>query len=179
MATKKAKTTYPSVTQILRPFIPVEYMTDDGRNRGTRVHNYCRAYLEGRYVVPEVDDRGYFESFKKFADRFIDGYIYLEKRYVDDKYCFHGKADGLFNMKGYPGTCIGDWKTGVMQKTYVGQVAAYWHLARINGHLDCNNAFVLSLRQNGAIAVPKFIPNLELEFNYFLNAFAAFNRYGR
>lgn len=169
----------PTVTQILRPFIATEFMTDEGRDKGTAVHDLCQEVLEGRSSVPNFKYAGYMISFDKFIQKYLDSYVFLEKRLKDNSYGFSGRPDGLFYITlRNDGSYIGDWKTGGMQKTYAGQLAGYWHLARKNGYSDCVGGFDLILDKDGKMARPVFVDHIEREFRYFLNALSAFKRYG-
>ena len=153
-------------------------MRPESRARGTAVHNMIQAHLTGQPTIAYLQYAGFLTSFERFAQEQLDTYVFLEKRLHDPEYGYNGKPDGLLYLRTRDnGSYIGDWKTGGMQKTYPGQIAGYWHLARANGFDDCVGGFDLMLYPDGKAARPVFVNDIRLEFNYFLNALAAFKRY--
>ena len=129
-------TGYPSVTDIIRPFIDSQWFTEDARNRGSFVHQAVAAYLNGVWSPPLPDVwQPYVDSAKDWIDRMIDRVLVVEQRFVDADKGFCGKPDLIATIRGDNGPTLIDWKTSASyQKWWPVQIAAYRRLARVNGH---------------------------------------------
>jgi hypothetical protein len=123
-------TGYPSVTQILDPWIDPTYWTEEARDRGTAVHAAAEAYLKGLFVVPlPVDWQPYFDSLRRWVDEMVTEVVIVEERMVDKTLGFCGKLDLLAVLKGDTIPSQVDWKTSQTPFPWWSlQSAAYRHL---------------------------------------------------
>ena len=126
----------PTVTEILSPFVDYSHVPPDrlemAAERGSLVHAAIKSHLLGLYCPPlRNDSQGYFDSFRRWADKMIDTVIFVEKELADFEFGFIGHPDFLGILKGDNGfASLEDWKTPLVEsKTWEAQVAGgYWHL---------------------------------------------------
>jgi len=174
------KSQYPSVTTVLDVYVETQFFTKEAAERGDIVHAATANYLLGNYVAPlDIEYSGYYDSAKRYIDRYVEEIITVEVRLEDEKNRYNGKADLGCRIKGRPHAGILDWKTGqAVMKTWGGQVSAYLNLAKINIP-SFNWAWAASVRLDPLGKMPKldFVSNPKIEFQYFLNALAAYRRY--
>ena len=171
----------PSVTDIIRPYINSDWFTEESSKRGSAVHASCAAYLLKLYAPPLQDEyRGYFESFKRWADAVIEDVILVEKRLIDEKLAFCGKPDMVVKLKGDKGFSLPDIKTGqATLRAWQIQSAAYRHLARVNG-IETSRGFPIRLKEDGSGILPiiDYSKNIQKDFNVFqglLNSYKFFH----
>ena len=123
----KNDTGFPSVSDIIRPYINTKYFTDECRIRGTAIHACCASHIQGLYfpkLKPEY--QGYMDSFKEWADENIEDVILVEERLVDEDLGYCGQLDTVLELKDHEKPCIVDWKTGkTLQKSWILSIAAY------------------------------------------------------
>lgn len=121
------KTGFPSVSDIIRPYIDTQYFTEESKVRGTAIHACCASYLNGLYVPrlkPEY--QGYIDSFKTWADENVDEVIKTETRLIDEDLGYCGQLDAVLRLKDHENVCIVDWKTGkALQKSWILSISAY------------------------------------------------------
>lgn len=121
------KTGFPSVSDIIRPYINTKYFTEESAVRGTAIHACCANYIQGLYfpkLKPEYQD--YIDSFKIWADENVEEVIKVETRLIDEDLGYCGKLDAVLRLKGLDNLCIVDWKTGkALQKSWILSIAAY------------------------------------------------------
>ena len=177
---KKMK--YLTVTQILAKYLDSKWFTEEGRDRGTIVHNACKNHLLGLYSFPlPYKYQGYFDSFQRYAEKHFDQVLLVEKRLVDHRYKYSGKPDVVVKLKGKTVPDVGDWKTALsFSETWAGQIAAYHNLVLVDKSskiTELDSGFSLRLMEDGSMAKPNYIDNIELEFQFFLNALSAHKRY--
>ena len=164
-------TGYPSVTEIINPFIDDEWFTEEHSNRGSAVHAACASHMLGLYVVPLSQQyQPYFDSFMRWCDIVKPETIEVEKRLIETRLGFCGQLD-LACWVGKELRII-DFKTS--QAKYLWwrlQGAAYRHLWDNN---ECDRSLgggSLRLSSEGRTAIydpwPKSYQN---EFNIFLGA---------
>jgi len=177
------KSPYDSVTKVLSPFIDSQWFKSEDAYRGSFVHNALKNYLLGIWSPePPEEYKGYIESGISWLSENIQDIIMVEggdeTRMVDTVNRYSGQPDLLCTLKLNPKPGVVDWKTSIaIGSTWVGQISAYWNLARINGFPDVAWGASVRLRKSGKIALSNFIQNLDLELQYFLNANAAYRRY--
>jgi hypothetical protein len=120
-------TGFPSVSDIIRPYIDTQWFTEESAMRGTAIHACCASYIQGLYfpkLKPEY--QGYMDSFKKWADKNIEEVLLVEKRLVDKDLGYCGQLDAVLKLKNHEKPCIVDWKTGkALQKSWILSIAAY------------------------------------------------------
>lgn len=165
-------TGFHSVTDAIKRFVESEWIAQEYLDRGTAVHDAAHTYLMGDYVVPIRSDwRGYFESFKRWADANEPIVEAAETRWTDETLKFTGQIDFVGRVKSRPGRGLIDFKTAIAaSKWHRLQGAAYRHLAGKNG-LPVNWGGNLRLRPDGKM--PLFDPwpdNSAADFSRFLCA---------
>lgn len=162
------KTGYPSVTEVIRPYVNAEFFTEESRERGTAVHAACAAHLHGKYVVPLKNDwRGYFDSFKTWCDMAEPTPIYTEERLIDTQYGFCGKPDFCGKIKGIDGVGIADWKTSItIGKSWPIQIAAYRSLSPVITSWGLS----LRLKSDGGMPLANIYKDQTLDLNLFMSA---------
>jgi hypothetical protein len=133
------------------------------------------------YAPPLPDEyRGYFESFKKWAESVIDEVILVEKRLIDERLGYCGKPDMVVKLKGDKWLSLPDIKTGqATMRAWQIQSAAYRHLAKVNG-IETSRGFPIRLKEDGSGILPiiDYPKNIQKDFNVFqgmLNAWRYFH----
>lgn len=175
-------TGFPSVSDIIRPYIDTQWFTEESAMRGTAIHACCASHIQGLYfpkLKPEY--QGYMDSFKEWADKNIEDVILVEERLVDKDLGYCGQIDAGLKLKGYEKPFIVDFKTGkAMQRSHKLQVAAYAALEakRNEQPIDAYNCITLRLKADGTgcLAV-RFLDNQD-NFEIFkgmLRAYCFFN----
>ncbi len=170
---------FPTVTQVLDPFIDKEWFKPEHQKRGTAVHDAVKCHLLGLWSVPLPEEyQGYYESGLRWIDENVDKIIMVEQRLVDYNYKYTGRPDLFATIRKNPEVGIADWKTSVAldRKRWSGQSAGYYNLGRVNEY-DIEWACSVRLRSDGKMAMADFVKNLPLELQYFLNALTAYKRY--
>jgi len=166
-------TGFPSVTEILNPYIDSTWFTDEAAERGTAIHAAASAYLQGLFVPPlKPVWKGYFESFKKWSD-IIDEVILTEERLTDANMGFTGQPDMIIKIKGDAGLSLPDIKTGQSKlKVWEIQSAAYRHLAKAVKGIDTIRGFPVRPKPDGSGVLPvgDYARNYQNDFNIFRSA---------
>ena len=127
------------------------------------------AHAQNLFVprLPE-DHQGYFDSFRRWFDRYVHTVIWVEKELRDTTYLFHGHPDILCTLISDE-TVIVDYKTPVTESpTWRAQLAAYGHLAKID------KAMALQPNPDGREAKAIRYTNQKADFAAFLNALFAY-----
>jgi hypothetical protein len=166
-------TGYPSVTQILSPWIDTEWFTEESRERGTAVHEHCAAFLTGKYMIPiKREWSGYVNSFKLWADINLKSLILSEERLIDKSFGYCGQLDIACTLKTKKGIGVIDLKTGAKADWHCLQVAAYRKLFDIaNPQVITQWGLGIRLKKDGSIPiVDKFSNDILMDFNLFLSA---------
>lgn len=147
------KTGYPSVSDIIRPYIDTQYFTEDCMIRGTAVHACVANYLSGLYFPKlKSEYQGYVDSFKIWADENVEEVVKIETRLIDEDLGYCGKLDAVLRLKNRDKLCVVDWKTGkAMQRSHKLQIAAYAALeAKWEGlAIDAYDCIVVRLKVDG------------------------------
>ena len=183
IGTYSNKSGYPSVTEVLSPFVDTKWFTDECCYRGSYSHNALKNHLLGIWSPPHPEEyQKYIDSGKSWLDENIQDIIMVEggdeTRMVDTVNRYSGQPDLIATLKINPKPGIIDWKTSLaFSVVWNGQIAGYWNLAKIGGFPDVAWGASVRLRKDGRIALSNFIQNLDLELQYFLNANAAYRRY--
>jgi hypothetical protein len=178
-------TGFPSVSDIIRPYINTKYFTDECRIRGTAIHACCASYIQGLYfprLKPEY--QGYMDSFKRWADKNIEEVILVEKRLVDKDLGYCGQLDAILRLKGHEKPFVVDLKTGKsIQRSWKLQLAAYTYLEamsapQIGATVDAYNCISLRVKAEGtgcrAVKYKNCQENFEI-FKGMLKSYKFFN----
>ncbi len=153
-------------------------------DRGNAVHAASQAYQENLFYSLPKDYQGYFQSFCKWFDRYVEMVLFTEKRFEDPFLSFNGKPDLGAQLKkpmfqserkpdGYRFPII-DIKTGQVEgQTWCGQGAAYQHLAnQVSPIYDCS--IFLQVKPNGDWPKVLLYEYVEKDFSAFLSALNAY-----
>lgn len=123
-------TGFPSVTQIISPYIDFSAIRPDvlqrACERGTIIHEAAAEYLRGGFPLCPKEHCGYFDSFQRWADVMIQDCVLIEKRITGLIRGYTGQVDLLARLKGDEGLTLIDFKTSATgQKSWRVQLAAY------------------------------------------------------
>ena len=142
------ETGFPSVSDILSPYIDKRWFTDESQIRGTAIHACCASYLRGLYVPKlKQEYQGYVDSFKIWADENIEDVILVEERLVDKDLGYCGQLDCVLKLKKHEKLCVSDLKTGkALQKSWILSIAAYAALEARRQHLGIDAYDCISVR---------------------------------
>jgi hypothetical protein len=148
----------PSVTEILAPHSDFSHVLAHilvpAQDRGDAVHGLCALYAQ-KLWIPEVPVNltGYFESFTRWFDQFVEEVILVEAELRDEDRGYCGHPDFIGRLWGDPGLILIDWKSAVaLFKIWRLQVAGgYRGLAEKNGY-PITRVASLRLQKDGKIA---------------------------
>lgn len=105
----------PSITQAIGEagFVNTEFYTDEGRDRGTFVHDACWFYDENDFDWHNVDERlhGYVKAYIKFRKEADFEPDIIEKKYYDELFWFAGRPDRAGRLGKEPKAIV-EIKTG-------------------------------------------------------------------
>jgi len=176
----------PSVTRVIAPWTKFDHVPEDvltrAAERGTRVHEACRAIAEGIGFFPmSEEDRaiaGYVQSFRLWFEAVVKECIFTELELLDDHFGFVGHPD-LLVISHEGERLLIDLKSPVTKsKTWRLQLAAYAHLCREAGYFPDK---IGSLRLHPEGKPPRmdwYEESTLQDFNVFLsclNAYRFFN----
>lgn len=173
------ETGYPSVTQILRPFINSDWFLPEHAERGSAVHSAAAAHLKGAYVPPLAPDhQPYFDSFRKWAEVSIDTVILVEERIIDPGLGFCGQPDLVCVMRGDTGNTLADFKTSqAVQKWWRLQSSAYSHLCVEAKDMVIHRRISVRLKNDGSGCLIDEYSGLT-DWNVFRSALNCFYYFG-
>lgn len=172
-------TGFPSVTELIKPYIDTEWFTEEARGRGSAVHAACAANLLGLFVVQLPDEWiGYYNSFIKWFDVVRPKPMVVEKRFSDARLGFCGQLDLVF-VDGQQCVLV-DLKTSQQKQGWWElQYAAYKHLFDLNYLEKIHRGGCLRLKPDGSMPIFDEMPrDTSQAFNVFtglLNAHKFFN----
>ena len=162
-----------SVTTALSPFVDFSkvpsYRLWYAMTRGTNLHMCFAAHAQSLLVprLPE-DHQLYFDSFRRWFDKYVHKVIWVEKQLHSKTYGYHGHPDILCELVSSE-IVITDYKTPITESpTWKAQLAAYGHLAKID------KAMVLQPHPEGREAKAIRYENRKADFAAFLNALFAY-----
>jgi hypothetical protein len=165
-------TGYPSVTQVLRPWVDTSWFTAESRARGTAVHDAVAQYLGGRpafMVSLQPNWRGYFNSARWWIDAHVADVLMAEVRLQDDQWRYCGQPDLVARLRD-GSIALVDWKTGAAARWHQLQIAGYRHLAKGAG-VTTSRGMTIRLRDDGsAPLVDEHARNHEQDLNRLLGA---------
>ena len=174
------ETGYPSATQVIRPYVDLSKINPKvlavACDRGSRCHDAIADHLMDGFPGIDADVRPYFDSFLSWADQMIESVIMVEDRLSDPVMMFTGQLDLVARLKGDTGYTLIDWKTSqVGSKAWRLQIAAYRHLASVNG-IDTIRGMTVRLKRDGSGAlVTEYPANYKNDFSVFLGLLNAHN----
>jgi hypothetical protein len=153
---------YPRVTEILQKYFDAAGIPEGtlaaAQERGTVVHAAVAAYALGLWASVPEDLQGFFDSFKRWFDVYVQEVISVEMELVNGVWQYQGHADLIAKVIGYvtatPVIAVIDYKTPVAAKnSWRMQCAAYVEASRKDYGVEIGGA--LQLRKDGGI--PKMI----------------------
>lgn len=165
----------PSVTTVLSPWADFSMVREDvlkaACDRGTMVHNAMAAHALGLFV-PKLPEgyQGYFDSGRRWFDRFVSEVILVEPELIDKDFGFCGHPDLICGLKSCTGYAIPDYKTAqTPSKTWAPQLAGYKRLAEKEGY-HIHRLFNVILKPDGKMAKVVEYLNSPNDFKAFLSA---------
>jgi len=131
---------FPSVTEVMQPWVNFSRVPPRLLEAAAEI---CAAYAQGIPVIGlGLDDerKGYFDSFRRWFDAFVDEVILSEERLFDEQIGFSGEPDLVVRVKKTVGGSVDliDLKTPLgLSKSWRVQLAGYQHLCEVKGiHID-------------------------------------------
>jgi len=164
-------TPYPSVTEVLCPWINTTWFTPESRDRGSAVHHELAEYINGKpafLVNLPPEWRGYFDSGRRWIDAHVIEVLLTEARISDPQWRFCGQPDLICKTKLHSSILL-DWKTGAKARWHRLQIAGYRHLARPVWPTD--RGLTIRLHPDGSMpSVDEHPANIEQDLSRLLSA---------
>jgi hypothetical protein len=169
-----------SVTTVLGPFTDFSSVPsgilEKAITRGKDTHRYSIAYALGM-LFQEVPDyiKGYFDSFKRWFDKYVEKVYFAEVLLKDEILGFHGHPD-LFVRMVDGRDVVPDIKTPAVESpTWKAQLSAYRHLVKVNERLpEYPECMALQPRKDGREAKAILYNYADRDFRAFLSALNAY-----
>jgi len=151
---------YPSVTEILSPYIDTQWFTPESRDRGSAVHAAISAPLQGLWVKTLAPDhQPYFDSARRWIDMAVDKVILVEERLYDNKLKICGKPDLICTLNGSDRLCLVDFKTSQSPVLWWPlQLTFYRHLSQEFKGLIPTRQLSVMTKKNGSGCKTKEYP---------------------
>jgi len=161
-------TGFPSVTEIIKPYIDTEWFRQEHLDRGSAVHAAMEAHALCLYVPPlRPKWQPYFDSGRKWFDASVDEVYLVEKRLIDKKLGYCGKPDIVCAIKGDSRIILPDYKTSqTYQSWWEIQGAAYKKLVTGEG-IPCHQTISVRTKKDGSGCLINEHKN-ESAFNIFI-----------
>jgi hypothetical protein len=169
----------PSTTQILRPYMNLEWVKEGDLKRGAARHAAYAGHLLGAWFPPlPREDHGALDSFRSWADKYIIKIWFVEKNLVDSDCGYSGTLDFGGELTICPGAVI-DWKppSGKGPVTRA-QVASYLNLAKRN-KIPAKEGGILRIDPTGGIATLEWIEAKNGDFAGFLAALSTYRYFNQ
>ncbi len=169
----------PSTTQILRPYMNLEWVKEEDLIRGQIRHSAYASHLMGVWATPvHNQDQGQFDSFRRWADKYILKTWFVEKNLIDSDCGYSGTLDFGGELTICPGVII-DWKppSGKGPVTRA-QVASYLNLAKRN-KIPAKKGAILRMDPGGGIATLEWIEAGNMDFAGFLAALSTWRYFNQ
>ena len=171
----------PSVTQVISPYkdfsqVPENVMSA-AQDRGSEFHALAAAYLTDTWI-PEVlpTAAGYFRSFTRWADAYVEEVIWVEKPLVHPVYRYQGTPDALLRIRGDHGLTLPDWKTPrAFDKSWIVQTAGYKELVEVNGWPVARTASLQPHPEGKMAKFREFTQSLNLGLSVFISLLNAWH----
>ena len=183
MASKiKHECSYPRVTSILAPYSDFSMIPPDtlaaAAERGTAVHDACAAYGLGLWSSVPEDLKGYFDSFRRWFDIYVQDAIAVETELVNEVWRYVGHADLIAKVVGYvtamPVIAVIDYKTPVTaSRSWRMQIAAYVEAARKDYSVYIGGA--LQLSKDGGLPKMTWVEDQNQAFAAFTGTLSGWN----
>lgn len=158
--TYRNDTGFPSVTEILRPWIATDWFTPEACARGSWVHEAIAWYLAPgpEYMAPDPPSdpawQGYVDSARRWIDANVAEPLIVERRLVDAARGYCGQLDLLCRMKSGE-TALLDWKTGqAVSDWWSLQLVAYDHLQAAETGAHADRLFSIRPKPDGSGCLP-------------------------
>jgi hypothetical protein len=168
------------VTEVLSPYQDFSMIREDvlmrAAERGTEVHQACSAYALGAWVRPlKADAQGYFDSFKRWFDHYVEHVYFTEKELIDRDLGFYGHPD-FYLLLSDKSRMVVDIKTPASEAvTWKAQISAYQHLVEKNVGANGNiHSMSLRLMKDGGVARGNVYQYSADDFAAFLSALNAY-----
>jgi len=88
------ETGYPSVTDILEPYVDTKWFKPIHKKRGSEAHRVVGCKLNNSWAAPiNPAWQGYVDTIMRWCEENIEKVVQVETRYQDDLYRFTGKLD--------------------------------------------------------------------------------------
>ena len=177
----------PGVTTILHEtgltWFPYNETVQKAMELGTYVHRAIELFCNGKLDLwnfglndeiraerGEKRAEGYFNAWRKWQKDTGFEPIHVELRMYHPDYLYAGTADCIGRFKGEKSLSIIDWKTGVKDKAYAYQVAAYQEMFRRN-YGERTSRYTLYLRSDEKYEMEIYPSNTDAsDLNIFFSA---------
>lgn len=160
---KKQRFKFPSVTEILEPYVDLSMILPDilirAQARGTAVHHLIKGYVTFGLVTNLPDQyQGYMESFIQWYHDVVDKVILAEHRIYNEGIQLCGQPDLVVKFKGETLARVIDAKTPKGKyATWKSQVAGYKFLYDQNTGEPTDMPGHLRLRENGKYPIMELL----------------------
>jgi len=166
----------PGVTEALRDVgvIETQYLTEEGRLRGSRVHRACAALIYGTLDWGMLDeaDSGYLCAFDSFLTTTQAEVLFVEEMVqgtdTGGSLPYGGKLDLVLRLNGVIG--LPDLKTGAVAPWCRVQVAAYGRALEQSHGMVVEKTFGLHLAADGKFKLTEAYQKSPCDFLYFESA---------
>ena len=171
-----------SVTEVLAPWSAYGFCSEEvlalAAERGSAVHRASASYAQGLMPVIKKEWFGYFVSFRKWFDEYVDRVIFVEEHMIDPDLGYHGHPDlgvrlkPVFDIE----VPVIDLKTPLAAyPTWKAQTGAYLHLAH-HEYPDegFDSTMSLQLDPGGRVAKANIYKTPPQDFAGFLSALNAY-----
>jgi len=129
-------TGFPSVSDVLEPFVDKKWFKEIHRKRGSAVHAAISSNLKGLFAPSlPVAWQPYYDSWLPFREHVVE-ILMIEERLVDPNLEYCGQADLVAQMDNTYNNAIAlcDWKTSqAMYKSFPVQIGGYCNLVQKAG----------------------------------------------
>jgi hypothetical protein len=169
----------PHVTEILRPYMNLDWVKQEHLERGQARHAAYAAHLLSTWAPPlPPEDQGSLDSFRRWADKNVLETWFVEKSFTDLDLGYTSTIDWGGELTICPGA-IGDWKppSGKGPVTRA-QVASYLHNAQKN-KVPAEKGFILRMDPKGGIAKLEWLEIGSVDFAGFLSALNAWRYFNQ
>jgi len=165
-------TKLPTTTQILKPWMNLDWFKPEHAERGSAVHRAISTRLKGAWNPPvKAEYQGYVDSAFRWIDAMVDEIILIETRLVDESLKYCGKPDLIPKLKGDDCFSMVDWKTAVAKdqfRVWPPQIASYRNLAKVDRGFETGRGMSVRLREDGKMPlVDEYTDTYEADFRAF------------